>query len=891
MTVRVRFAPSPTGNLHFGNLRAALFNWLFARHEKGQFLLRLEDTDLARSTPEAIENVYDSLRWAQLDWDEEPIFQTHKLKSHQAAAEKLMARGHAYRATPVSAWAEQAAQQAAAEKAPAFAQFLAGFRADIDARYAKHKVEFEARELEKKPSKRREYRAPLALGATAEASAAPAVFFRMPFDIGGSKYAVESDEVVTLQVHPRWPVLVHWNGLEYAPRFERHTGDEPYEALAFDIQQRSLAGFPTLEALDKDGQVLYALAQDLPAIQSGAIRVLEGVYTLRSKRRFAQFTDLIKGVLKKPFDSLKNRLILRSDNTPVFHLANVVDDVDSKITHILRGDDHVDNSFWHPFLFEGLGEKPPQYGHLPMIVNAEGKPYSKRDGDVDVASFRDQGILPEAFINYMALLGWSPGDNREKMSRDEIVQAFTLDRIGDTAAQFDAVKLANLNGQYLRELALTDLVERVKPFLVKALGKEKVDALDPVWLEAFVKIEQERLTRLNEIVTEKSRYFFEENITVQRDDKRVRKILEDGKTPQILEATLQALQSLGDFQVGRSGRPVAELAPLCESKIKDVAEKLGLGLKDVGPVLRVALTGGLVSPPIGELCALVGSKNVIARLLGFLPRSATSEPLPHRIVFNGIVHPARANVALSQTLPNGETKPVMVAMVGSNGLKLVLKIIISLSTVTVVVETNKSFNSGDEPKDLRNLVRDHVQSMVDIIGYTRGCGYWVEIVSYQDSRSDIPSTFGVNIPIVEQSTKQAGITDDLVFKLLGTGNTALNIQLPLILSNLRQAIYNSNDTPFHCNRALECIRKYYIKAYGMDEENKDKSWECMRTELGLTKEDLNFAKEFAEESRHGGSVQYSALQSAQFFEKTWQIVNIFMASLIKKTNQETSKGE
>ncbi|HTL51634.1 MAG TPA: glutamate--tRNA ligase family protein [Planctomycetota bacterium] len=624
MTVRVRFAPSPTGNLHFGNLRAALFNWLFARHEKGQFLLRLEDTDLARSTPEAIENVYEALRWAKLNWDEEPIFQTHKLKAHQAAAEKMLATGNAYRAAPVSAWAEPAAQAAAAEKVPAFAQFLTAFRADIDARYAKHKVEFEAREAEKKPSKRRDYRAPLALGPTADASAAPAVFFRMPFHIANSKFAVDSDEQVTLNVHPKWPVLVHWNGIEYAGRLERHTGQEPYEALAFDLQQRSLAGFPTLEALDQNGQVIYSLASDLKAIEGGALRVLDGVYTLRSKRRYAQLNDLIKGVLKKPFDSLKNRLILRSDGTPVFHLANVIDDIDSKITHILRGDDHVDNSFWHPFLFEAVGATPPLYGHLPMIVNAEGKPYSKRDGDVDVASFRDQGILPEAFVNYLALLGWSPGDNREKMSVDEIIAAFTLERIGDTAAQFDNAKLANLNGQYLRELPVAELVARVKPFMVKALGADKVAALDPVWLEAFVKIEQERLTRLSEIISDKSRYFFDDTITVQRDDKRVRKILEDAKTPQILEAMLQALTALGEFRLGQNGRPIAELAPLCESKVKEVAEKMGLGLKDVGPVLRVALTGGLVSPPIGELCALVGSRNIAARLSSALATKATS---------------------------------------------------------------------------------------------------------------------------------------------------------------------------------------------------------------------------------------------------------------------------
>lgn len=620
MSVRVRFAPSPTGNLHFGNLRAALFNWLFARHEGGKFLLRIEDTDRERSTPEAIRNVFESLEWSGLMPDEPTVYQTANLARHQAAAQKLIDRNQAYRATPVSAWAEAPAQAAAETALPAFAAFLREFRADIDARYAKHKTEFEAREAEKKPSKRRDYRPPLALGVAAAAvsdegeSPAPALFFRLPFHIGDSKFAFDTDEEFAIKTHPNWPLLIHWNGLEFAPRFDRHTGQEPFDALAFDLQQRSLAGFPTLECLDDSGKVLYRLQDDLAAVEAGAIRVLSGVSQIRSRRRYVKFKDRIKGELKKPFDSLKNRLVLRSDNTPVFHLANVVDDIDQGITHILRGDDHVDNSYWHLLLFEALQATPPEYGHLPMIVNAEGKPYSKRDGDVDVASFRDAGVLPEAFVNYMALLGWAPGDNREKMSRAEIIAVFSLERVGATAAQFDPAKLANLNGQYIRELPLADLTARVKPFMEKALGKDKVTGLDPVWLEAFVKIEQERLTRLADIVSDKSQYFFEDSVTANREDKRIRKIVEDGRTPEILKAMQAGLAGLGDFSVGSNGKALGDVAQMCETKIKEVAEAMALGLKEVGPVLRVALTGGLVSPPIGELCALLGSQAVAARI-------------------------------------------------------------------------------------------------------------------------------------------------------------------------------------------------------------------------------------------------------------------------------------
>ena len=238
-TVRVRFAPSPTGNVHIGNIRAAIFNWLFARHEGGAFLLRIEDTDRERSTPDAIENLLDAMDWLGLDFDEEPLYQSSRLEAYREAAERLIEGGFAYRS-----------------------------------------------------------------------------------DLGDPA----KGEAVVFRAH-----------------------------------------------------------------------------------RTVVFEDLVKGRMRKDEKQMKDFVILRSDGTPVFHLANVVDDIHMGITHVIRGDDHVDNTFNHLLIYEALEAAPPRFAHLPMLVNDRGKPYSKRDGDAFVGEFREKGYLPEALFNFLALLGWSPG--------------------------------------------------------------------------------------------------------------------------------------------------------------------------------------------------------------------------------------------------------------------------------------------------------------------------------------------------------------------------------------------------------------------------------------------------------------------------------------------------
>ena len=284
--IRVRFAPSPTGKVHIGNIRAAIYNWLFARHTGGKFLLRVEDTDLERSTPEAIAVLMDSMKWLGLDWDEEVFYQTKNVKRHLEVVDQLLASGRAY------------------------------------------KVEKTSRD-----------------GKTGVVT-----MFRMP----------------------------------------------------------------------KEGVI--------------------------------EFDDIVKGHMAKKAEDVQDFAIVRSDGSPIFHIANVVDDIDQRVTHIIRGDDHVENTFKHIEIFKALGAPIPKYAHLSMIVNQQGKPYSKRDGAAFVGEYRAEGYLPEALFNYLLLLGWNPGDDREVLSREEMVELFDLEKVHVAAAKFDPKKLQWMNGEYIKKI-------------------------------------------------------------------------------------------------------------------------------------------------------------------------------------------------------------------------------------------------------------------------------------------------------------------------------------------------------------------------------------------------------------------------------------------------------
>ena len=440
-SVRVRFAPSPTGSVHIGNIRAAVFNWLFARHVGGKFLLRIEDTDLVRSTKEAIDKVLDAMAWLGLDYDEPVVYQTHNAADHLAAVERLLSSGAAYKAVKES----------------------------VDP-------------------------------ATGGKKTGEVVLFRMP----------------------------------------------------------------------KEGVIEY--------------------------------TDLVKGKMRKKAEDTQDFVIVRSDGSPVFHIANVVDDVKQGVTHIIRGDDHVENTFKHIQIFKALGAPVPEYAHLPMIVNAQGKPYSKRDGAAFVGEFKEQGYLPEALFNFLVLLGWAPGDDREVMSRAELVEAFSLDRVKSSPARFDLKKLLWMNGEYVaRQPAETFKAELSARLAAAGLPPAPLGCT----LDELVPPVQIRTKTLSDLPGN-CEYFFKEEIDY--DPAAVEKRLHKPGAKERLLAFADAFAAAPEFTVEST-----------EALVRAEAEKTGEDGKPVGMgalvhPIRVAVSGRTEGPGLFEMLALLGRDRVVRRL-------------------------------------------------------------------------------------------------------------------------------------------------------------------------------------------------------------------------------------------------------------------------------------
>ena len=426
--IRVRFAPSPTGKVHIGNIRAAIYNWLYARHTGGKFLLRIEDTDLERSTPEAIKALFECMEWLKLDWDEEVFYQTKNVKRHLEVVDQLLASGHAY------------------------------------------KVEKTSRD-----------------GKTGVVT-----MFRMP----------------------------------------------------------------------KEGVI--------------------------------EFDDIVKGHMAKKAEDIQDFAIVRSDGSPIFHIANVVDDIDQRVTHIIRGDDHVENTFKHICIFKALGAPVPKYGHLSMIVNQQGKPYSKRDGAAFVGEFREQGYLPEALFNYLLLLGWNPGDDREVLSRDEMVKLFELEKVHVTAAMFDLKKLQWMNGEYVKRLP-RDVFEAELRKRVESAGLSVPEGFN---MSALIDQMQVRTKFLNDMPANVA-YFFTDDYPY--DEKSVEKRLKKDGVKDTLLDLVQRFSGVAEWT-----------APALESVIKELSQGNGMG-PWVHPI-RVAVSGRMDGPGLFEMLEILGREKTLARL-------------------------------------------------------------------------------------------------------------------------------------------------------------------------------------------------------------------------------------------------------------------------------------
>lgn len=520
MSVRVRFAPSPTGQVHIGNIRAAIFNWLYARHEGGKFLLRIEDTDLERSTPEAIETLLQVMDWLKLDYDEKPpLYQTTQSQKHLDAAAKLLAQNDAYKDN--------------------------------------------------------------------KGGGGEAILFRIPWDSARVPGIADAGTVET-PVHPEVPVVISHKGVDYAGISSK---GKPAPGGA------CLAGFHDLKVLDANGNVIFVLADNFDAVMNGQVFELPGAAKLSFTRRTITYHDIVKGEMTKPLDSMKDVVIVRSDGSPVFHLANVVDDITQGITHIIRGDDHVENTFRHIMLFACLGEKPPCYGHLPMIVNAAGKPYSKRDGDAFVGDFKTKGFLSDALVNYLSLLGWSPGDDREKMTRQEMIEAFTLERAQRGAAQMDIQKLTNLNGLYIAEMPEDEFKQIAKEWIASfEWGK---DVKDDTLLDAVCRLMHSRVKVFADI--DQWVYFF--NDIPEYDEKVCAKQFKDEAAVAAIKALPAKFAALATFD-----------AASIEGAVAAAAEEAGLAHGKLNQPLRAAVTGAGIGAGIYETVEILGREKTLKRL-------------------------------------------------------------------------------------------------------------------------------------------------------------------------------------------------------------------------------------------------------------------------------------
>lgn len=456
MSIVSRFAPSPTGYLHVGGARTALFSWLYARKLGGTFILRIEDTDLERSSQESVDAILDGMNWLGLDWDQGPFYQTKRFDLYKEVVAQLLAEGNAYKCfcTIEEVDAMREAQMAAGEK-------------------------------------------------------------------------------------PKY------NGM-WRDRTD-HPTDKPF-VIRFKNPQ-------------------------------------EGVVVI---------DDLIKGRIEVANAELDDLIIARSDGTPTYNLTVVVDDWKMGITHVIRGDDHVNNTPRQMNILAALGADLPKYAHVPMILGDDGKRLSKRHGAVGVMQYRDDGYLPEALLNYLVRLGWSHGD-QEIFSRDELINIFDLADCNRAPSAFNTEKLQWLNQHYIR----TSEPAHVAKYLQWHVTEQKLDISNGPCLEQLIVVQGERVKTLKEMV-EVSRYFYEDFSEFEENaaKKHLRPVAAEP-----MKAVQQALAAVTDWT-----------AENVHAAINSAAESLGLGMGKVGMPLRVAVTGGGNSPSLDVTLALIGKDRCLARI-------------------------------------------------------------------------------------------------------------------------------------------------------------------------------------------------------------------------------------------------------------------------------------
>jgi glutamyl-tRNA synthetase len=475
--VRVRFAPSPTGRPQVGNIRTAIFDWLFARHTGGTFILRIEDTDVARIIPGSLEAILDGLRWLGLDWDEGPevggdygpYFQSQRLDLYQAAADRLIAQGDAYHCYCSPERLEQMRREQVARKQP--------------------------------------------------------------------------------------------------PGYDR-----------------------TCRNLTRQERTRYEAAGVKPVVR---FKVPDGGQT--------GFTDTIYGDVTFENSTIDDFVMLKSDGYPTYNFANVVDDHAMKISHVIRGEEFISSTPRHLLMYRALGYEPPQYIHTPLILGPDRAKLSKRHGAMSILEYRDQGYLPEAMFNFLVLIGWSLDDKTEIMTRQQLIDSFSPERIGKTGAVFNIEKLDWMNGVYIRGLPIDDFTRRALPFLEKGLPPQVKRPLDVTYVRQIMPLIQERTKKMTE-VSALTRFFFVEELDYD-PSLLIAKNMTCAATISTLEVSSQRLSRLSSFDESS-----------LESLLRPLAEELGLKAGQLFSVLRTAVTGEIATPPLFQTMVVLGQERCLKRI-------------------------------------------------------------------------------------------------------------------------------------------------------------------------------------------------------------------------------------------------------------------------------------
>jgi glutamyl-tRNA synthetase len=475
---RLRFAPSPTGYLHVGGARTALYNWLYARKKKGTFILRIEDTDVQRSSEEMVQIILNSMKWLNLDWQEGPYFQSQRLELYQQAALKLIEQKKAYRC------------------------------------------------------------------------------FCTPDELTARREA----------------------GM-------KSSGSWKYERICWKLS---------------DEEIETRLSNGQPH----AIRFIVPVGK-------TVFRDAVHGEISIDHELIDDFVLLRSDHYPTYHLSVVVDDIAMEITHVIRGDDHISNTPKQILLYNAFESNPPIFGHVPLILGPDKKRLSKRHGAVAVEEYRNQGILPEALVNFLALLGWNPGDEREIFSLEELTLEFDLERVGSSNAVFDFKKLVWMNGKYMSSLSLQRILEAVGPYL-----QNNDWSKDPEFAQR-VDLMRTRATTLVELVQMLEVYY---NDDFPYDAKGLEKARKEAALKPLLQEFTALVANLKEWEI-----------PALETSLRNFTEQKGIKAAVLIHPIRLGVSGKTSGPGLFELLQSLGKQSTITRMQRFISKLDGSERSNHEV--------------------------------------------------------------------------------------------------------------------------------------------------------------------------------------------------------------------------------------------------------------------